>query len=176
MVGTRSTPSDLHFQLSPGLLVSFVVAIVSTVGVGVTAIVALQPPGPPPVPGLPGRPPSLVGLITTTGLCVLAWVCVIMAFMRDQLIRRLAALEHGMAPAVDDIRAELTSLRAKLAQDRQEELAEVERRIIAVATEMAREYGDQRETEGYLSGMRTATSSQINVGELRTLRSVPRPD
>ena len=71
----------------------------------------------------------------SVGACVIAWIAVLIALSRDQVLARLAALQ-----------AELTV--------------------------RAEEYGELRETDGYLRAMRTAG---LPTPEVRALHRVPPP-
>src|SRR4051794_1134301 len=89
-----STVAGMHLQLSRLLLVALVAAVAATGALVITVAVGLpagHPPPPPPGGGMP-PPPDLRALAVVpviTGLFVLAWLAVIVAFSRDQILRRL---------------------------------------------------------------------------------------
>jgi hypothetical protein len=158
----RDSPTrGLQIHISKLLLLLVVAAIASTAGLVVTAIMLASRPGPRPGIGVGGPPPPpLEGLIVTTGLFVASWSAVLIILSRDQIIQRLAA-----ASAAADGLTE-TSVRELLSG----ELTALEDRIGA----MTREYGEQRETDGFLNGMRVgATSGRDGGAEVRPLRGGP---
>jgi hypothetical protein len=143
--GERKPASGgLHLQMSKLLIVSIVAAIAATGALVITLLVGL--PGPPPGGGPPPDghmppPPDLGGLAiasVVTGLFVLAWLAVLIVYSRDQILSRMEN------PQVE------TDVVARL----REELAALGDRMAALTTE----YGEQRETDGYLNGMRAATA------------------
>ena len=73
-------------------------------------------------------------------------------------MRTTPAAEHA------DIEKLLSTLRAELAVDRERELQSLDERLA--------EYGERRETDGYLSGMRVATSDPVEA-KVRALRPLP---
>lgn len=169
-----STVGGLHLQLSKLLLGALIAAVAATGALIVTMVVGLPPAHPPPGPGgLPPPPPNLTALAVfpvVTGLFVLAWLAVVVAFSRDQILRRIEQLRpagrDADGPRVDQLIAEL---RAQLAADRERELRVLEGRI----TELTQEYGEQRETDGYLNGMRVATGEAPAPDKVRSIRRPP---
>ncbi len=119
---------------------------------------------PPPRPGgLPPPPPNMQPLAvfpSVTGFFVLSWLAVLVVFSRDQVLQRLHQPSSGGVG-----RDELERLRAEIAADRERDLAALREQL----GEQLAEYGERRETDGYLSGMRTATSEppEPNVRSFR---------
>jgi hypothetical protein len=170
-----STVGGLHLQLSTLLLGSLVAAVAATGALIITLIVGM-PPGHPPPPGPGGMPPpppltSLAVFPVVTGMFVLAWLAVIVAFSRDQILRRIEQLRAGPttdAPQLDQL---ISELRAQLAADREQELRMLQERI----AELTEEYGEQRETDGYLNGMRVATGGDSPPAKVHAIRRTPPP-
>jgi hypothetical protein len=165
-----STVGGLHLQLSKLLLGSLVAAVAATGALIVTMIVGLPPSHPPPPGpgGMPPPPPNLTSLAVfpvITGLFVLAWLAVVVAFSRDQILRRIEQLRTP--PAVEG--RLIAELRAQLAADRERELQLLEKRI----AELTEEYGEQRETDGYLNGMRVATGEESTPATVHSIRRTP---
>ena len=81
---------------------------------------------------------------------VISWVAVLVALGRDQILRRLAATD---------------------------DLAAIAGRLERLET-LVREYGDLRETEGYLEGMNTAQDPQppAEVRQIHPRRPQPPTD
>jgi hypothetical protein len=159
---------DQHFALSRLLIGCAITAIAATGGLIVVTILAVSTPGPPPGrlgAGPPPPPPldTLAILIVVTGLCVLAWLAVLVVFARDQVLARLNHL-----PGLPG--ADLSQLREELVEDRRAALAALEEKI----TELTTEYGEQRETDGYLHGVRTA-ASDVDSAQVRQIRRIPAP-
>jgi hypothetical protein len=175
--GVGPTESGLHFQISK-LLVSTSIGAIAATGALIIAVVT-ELPGPPPPPGPNGLPPpppdlrSLVVVTILTGLFVLAWLGVIVAFSRDQILLRIREDRYGPSDpdaGQHEIRDLFAGLRQELAEDRQAELAMLEERI----TSLTSEYGEQRETDGYINGMRLATTPpQQATAEVRSIRRAP---
>jgi hypothetical protein len=166
-----------HLQISKLLVVAFVFAVAATGGLIVTLLVGMpeRPRGPGPN-GLPPPPPDLEPLAVfsvVTGLFVLAWLAVLVVFSRDQVLRRIGEIEHENRPdplanrqQVDEL---FTDLRTQLAADRERELQMLGERIAALTTE----YGEQRETDGYLNGMRVAAGDSPREENVHPLRRKP---
>ncbi|MFG1608621.1 hypothetical protein [Actinoplanes sp. NPDC049265] len=140
----RPASGGLHLQMSKLLIVSIVAAIAATGALVITLLVGL-PKGPPPGgPGQDGRmppPPDLGGLAiasVVTGLFVLAWLAVLIVYSRDQILSRMET-----PPA---------EVPAEVVAGLREDLAALGDRLATLTTE----YGEQRETDGYLNGMRAA--------------------
>jgi hypothetical protein len=163
----------LHLQLSKLLLGALVAAVAATGALIITVIVGMPPAHPPP-PGPGGMPPpppltSLAVFPVVTGLFVLSWLAVVVAFSRDQILRRIEQLRDS--PAADARRFDqlITELRSQLAADRERELQSLQDRI----AELTEEYGEQRETDGYLNGMRVATEEAPAPAQVRSIRRSP---
>jgi hypothetical protein len=176
--GQGATVGGLHLQMSPLLLGCLVAAVAATGALIVTLAVGM--PGPPPGPPLPnGMPPppdlgSLAIFPVVTGLVVLAWLAALVVFCRDQVMQRLREIQQEAVADPADARRQfeglVAELRTGLADDRERELRELSDRIAA----MTSEYGEQRETDGYLSGMRVAASNEAPEQKLRSIRRPPR--
>jgi DUF1680 family protein len=63
----------------------------------------------------------------------------------------------------------LADLRAELASDRERDNDALSERL----AELTAEYGERRETDGYLNGMRMATTDDPSAGNVRSLRRPP---
>jgi len=137
----------LQIHVSKLLLVCSVAAIASTAAMVVAAMMDASRPPPPPEfgGGLRPPPPPSDLLIMSVGLFVLAWLAVLVVLSRDQILYRLA---HSQG-------ADITAMEERI-------------------TTMMREYGEQRETDGYVNGMRTAIS-QAREADVRPLRGLPPP-
>jgi hypothetical protein len=144
----RESARGLQIHVSKLLLICSVAAIASTAAAAVATYMDTTRPrpvggGPPGGPPPPPPPPS-EAFIISIGFFVLAWLAVLVVLSRDQVLRQVAALRAG------------------------EGLDEMEERI----TTMMREYGEHRETEGYVNGMRTAMT-QGPGADVRPLRGKP---
>ena len=164
-----SAPGGLHLQVSRLLIHCVIIAVAATGALAVTLLAGFpQQPGPPPgIPGVPpGPPPNVRGvaaLVVVTGLFVLAWLAVLVVYARDQILRSIP--ERGEAMDPDRMRELLDEVRAELAADREREWQVISERLA--------EYGEQRETDGYLSGMRVATGAQPKEANVRSIRRPP---
>ena len=98
-----------------------------------------------------------------TGFFVLAWLSVLVVFCRDQVLRRIGQL-RGPGGEPGQLTEVLATLRAELAADRGAELQLLDERIA--------EYGERRETDGYLHGMRMATADPVEAN-VRAIRRLP---
>ncbi|MEV4636524.1 hypothetical protein AB0J80_04145 [Actinoplanes sp. NPDC049548] len=162
------TVNGLHLQLSKLLLCCLIVAIAATGALVITSLVAFpEQPGPPPGnPAIPPGPPpnvqAVAVIVLLTGVFVLSWLAVLVVFARDQILQRISE-RPGEEP--DRIRELLTEVRAELAADREREWQVIAERLA--------EYGEQRETDGYLNGMRVATADQPAEAKVRNLRRPP---
>ena len=168
-----SIVAGLHLQLSKLLLGALVAAVAATGALIVTMVVGLPPAHPPPGPGgMPPPPPNLTSLAAfpvVTGLFVLAWLAVVVALSRDQILRRIEQLRDGPrieGPQLDQLIAEL---RTQLATDRERELQLLQERL----AELTAEYGEQRETDGYLNGMRVGTGTEEASAKVHSIRRTP---
>ena len=157
-----SAVAGMNFAISKLLVVSIVFAAAATSALIIQIVTGM--PGPVPGPGPGGQPPPppdlqpLAMFAVVTGFFVLAWLCVVVVFCRDQILLRLRS-----APA-SDLEKLLATLRAELAADRERELQGLDERLA--------EYGERRETDGYLSGMRVATADPVEA-KVRPLRPLP---
>ena len=171
------TLGGFHFQISKLLVSAFVCAVAATGALVVTLLVGMpgRPPGPGPN-GLPPPPPDLKPLAVfpvVTGLFVLAWLAVLVVFSRDQILLSIRETrnESRLDPLADrrQIDELLTEMRANLAADRERELQTLSERIAAMTTE----YGEERETDGYLNGMRVAAGDHSPEENVRPIRRTP---
>jgi hypothetical protein len=167
-------PNGSHLQISKLLMVMVVLAVAATGALIVTLVVGNGPGGGGgQVPsGMPPPPPDhpTIALVVITGLFVLSWVAVLVVFSRDQILLRLRQQQPVTGPggvSREELIGLLASLRDELAADRERESAALDVRLA--------EYGEQRETDGYLSGMRMATSGEASPGNVRSLRRPPPP-
>jgi hypothetical protein len=167
-----SIVGGLHLQLSKLLLCALVAAVAATGALIITMAVGLPPAHPPP-PGPNGPPPppltSLAVFPVVTGLFVLSWLTVVVAFSRDQILSRIEQLPGGPAADAGRLDQLIAELRAQLAADRERELQVLEERI----AELTEEYGEQRETDGYLNGMRVATGEGPGDAKIHSIRRAP---
>lgn len=164
-----------HLQISKLLVVVIILATAATGALVVTLFVSM-PSGqtPPPGPnGLPPPPPNLRGLAVisvVTGLFVLSWLAVLVVFARDQVLRQLR--QHQSPPIgggeMNDL---LAGLRAEIAADRERDLEALGERL----ADLTSEFGERRETDGYLNGMRTAAAADPPEAKVRALRRNPPP-
>jgi len=172
----HSPLGSLHLQISRLLVVAIIVATAAT-GALIVTVLTQMPSGQTPAPGpngLPPPPPNLRPLAVVsivTGFFVLAWLAVLVVFARDQILRQLrqSAAPTTPPPGVsgDDLNALLGDLRAEIASDLNN-LAES-------MADMTSEYGERRETDGYLSGMRAATGGEPPPdANVRALRRSPK--
>lgn len=161
-----------HLQVSKLLVVAIIAATAAT-GALVVTVLTMMPSGtaPPPGPnGLPPPPPILRPLAVfsiVTGFFVLSWLAVLVVLARDQIMRHLR--QQTQTPA-GPTRDDLDRLRADIAADRERDLEGLRERI----TELTTEYGERRETDGYLSGMRTAAANTPpEAANVRAIRRTP---
>jgi hypothetical protein len=144
--GQSAQRQGVHLNVSPLLLSSIVAAAATTVAlIVIVALEARPPAAPPPLPGGgPARiplPPTFAPLIVITSLFIVSWLAVLVVLCRDRIIQRLGAAQEAA-------RSDIASLRGQLA-----------------------EYGDSRETEGYLYGLRSAQQTRP-----ARLHPLPPPD
>src|SRR3954452_1251717 len=148
---TERAVGGLHVNLSKLLVACLGAAVAATAALIVALAGGL--PGPPPGPGPNCQTPPPPGLdavvlfIVITGLVVLAWLAVLVVWSRDQMMQRL-----GDASGIAALRTELRELSDRMA-----------------------EYGEQRETDGYLAAMRVATAEEPPGPNVRSLRRPPPP-
>jgi hypothetical protein len=146
---TERAVGGLHVHLSKLLVASLGAATAATVALVVALAIGL--PGPPRGPGPDGQmppPPDLepiVLIIVFTGLVVLSWLAVLVVWSRDQMMERI-----GDESEVAVLRAEIRQLSDRIA-----------------------DYGEQRETDGYLSAMRMATADEPPEPNVRSIRRMP---
>ena len=164
--------NGFHVQISKLLVVAIIAATAATGALVIGTLVAMpgQPPGPGPN-GLPPPPPDLQPLAVLsiiTGLFVLAWLAVIVVFSRDQILLRIDETRRGTAPeaARQQLQDLFTVLRGELAEDRERDLHRMEERLASLTSD----YGEQRETDGYLHGLRVATSPDDRESTVRPIR------
>ncbi len=146
---TERAVGGLHVHLSKLLVACLGAAIAATAALIVALAVGMPgPPGSPPPNGQLPPPPdldSLVLFIVVTGLVVLAWLATLVVWFRDQMIERL-----GDESEVSALRIELRQLGDRIG-----------------------DYGEQRETDGYLSAMRAATADEPSEPNVRSFRRPP---
>jgi hypothetical protein len=146
----RSPASGLHLQISRLLMVAVVAAIAATGALIATLLTQMPPGGRPPAPGPNGMPPPppeirpIVVFVLVTGFFVLAWLGVLVIFCRDQIMWQLKQRQSEEWHALGD-------------------------RI----AEMATEYAERRETDGYLQGMRAAAAADAPEANVRAFRRTP---
>ena len=174
----HSTLGGWHLQISKLLVVTIIVATTAT-GALIVTLLSQMPSGQTPAPGpngLPPPPPNLRPLAVisiVTGFFVLSWLAVLVVFARDQILRQLRQHVAPTPPGVsgDDLNALLGDLRAEIASDRERDL----RNLADTMAEMTTEYGERRETDGYLGGMRAATGAEPPPdANVRALRRSPK--
>jgi hypothetical protein len=168
----RSTYGGLHFQITKLLVTAVIVATAATGALIVTILFGMPHPGPPPPGpnGMPPPPPNLQPLAVfpiVTGFFVLAWLAVLVIFSRDQIMLLLRQ-QQDPGVSADELSTKLAELRAEIAAEREQEL----RSLSESLTEMTIEYGERRETDGYLNGMRTAAAPD-QPENVRSLRRTP---
>ena len=148
---TERAVGGLHVHLSKLLVASLGAAVAATVALVVALAIGM--PGPPPGPGPNGQPPpppdldSVVLFVVITGLVVLTWLAVLVVWSRDQMMAQFGDL------------SEISALRTEIRQ----------------LSERIAEYGEQRETDGYLNAMRIATAGEPSEPNVRSLRRPPPP-
>ena len=176
---TERPEGGLHLQISKLLVFFLVVAIAATGALMITLFTGLSD-GPPAGSGPNGMPPpppdlsSLAVISVVTGLFVLAWLGVLVAFARDQVLLRLRQQQPVTGPggvSREELTGLLAAFRAELAADREHDNDKLGERL----AELTAEYGERRETDGYLSGMRMATTGDPSPGNVRSLRRPPPP-
>jgi hypothetical protein len=101
----RGEPTrDAPFQLTPLLLTSLIAAILCSVCLAVMWYVDANLGQPPPQPGQrpPPPPASHATLIVAASNFVIAWVAVIVAAVRDQIMRRIDHIADRVTAAAMD--------------------------------------------------------------------------
>jgi hypothetical protein len=176
---TRRAPGGLHFQISKLLVIAITVATAATGALIVSMLIEWPSASPPPGPnGMPPPPPNMQPLAVfsvVTGFFVLSWLAVLVIFSRDQILLYLR--EQQQAGPVDPqaldvlLAGQRAELRAELAADHERDLRALTDRL----AEMTAEYGERRETDGYLNGMRAATMNESPEANVRSLRRTPPP-
>jgi hypothetical protein len=171
-------PGGLHVQISKLLVVALVAATAATGALVITVLVDMPPSTVPPGPnGMPPPPPSMQPIAVfpiVTGFFVLAWLAVLVIFSRDQILLLLRQQHEPVAapgPTREELTTLLAGLRTELAADQQRELSTLSDRL----AELTAEYGEQRETDGYLNGMRAATATNPPEPNVRSFRRTPPP-
>ena len=175
----RTAPGGFHLQASKLLVVALVVAAAATGALIIALLVAMPSSGPPPGPrdgGPPPPPPDMQSLVVfqlVAAFFVLAWLAVLVAYCRDQILRQVRQTPEPPPSSLsrEELDAVLADLRAELAGDRAQELHALSERL----EELTGEYGERRETDGYLNGMRTATMNDPPDKNVRSLRRTPPP-
>jgi hypothetical protein len=169
--------SGLSFPISKLLVVSIIAATAATGALIITVLVGM--PGPPPGRGLEGMPPpaplrSLAVFSVVTGLFVLTWLAVLVVFARDQVLGRIREIKNAATFDPETHRRQinevLAEFRAELAGDRERELHRLSEHIATLTSA----YGEERETDGYLNGMRVAAGQDPPESAVRSLRRLPR--
>jgi len=175
---TERPPGGLQLQISKLLVFLLVVAIAATGALLIMVFTGLTDGGPPAGSGPNGMPPpppdlrSMEIIPVVTGLFVLSWLAALVVFVRDQVLLRLRQ-QQPITGAGGVSREELTGLLADLRQELNADRARDNEALSARLAELTGEYGEQRETDGYLSGMRMATTGDPSTGNVRSLRRPP---
>lgn len=161
--------------MSKLLMVTFVAAVAATGALIVTVLLDMPSgtiPPPPPPGSLPPPPPNMQPLAVfpiVTGFFVLSWLAVLVVFARDQVLRQLRQQHDASTVSREELAGLLADLRAELAGDRERELETLSARF----AELTAEFGEQRETDGYLNGMRAATVGDQPEANVRSIRRTP---
>lgn len=155
-------PARTHVPLSQQFLTTLVVAVAATLAlVGIVLVQAFDRPAPPPGGGNgqpPGPPPSDALVIIAAAVFVLAWAAVMLTYNRDLITHRMGAIESAVG-----------ALRTQLADDHRADLAALGRQLVS----LTEEFGEQRETDGYVNGLRQAGLAQPGKPPPRALHPVP---
>ena len=117
----------VSFHVSPLLLGSGLAAIATTILLAVVWYLDAKPPPPRAVGGPPPPPPQHLAFLVVLGVFTVAWVAVIAAVCRDQIVRQINAATHQVITAT-------------------------------------LEFGEHRDTEGYLRAMRVADAERDDGG------------
>jgi hypothetical protein len=163
-----SASERVQMRLSPLLLIGTASAVISTVAVVVSAVAASSPLSPPGAVG-GGAPPTpapatgLVALIISVGFFVVSWITVAVAVARDQIFQRCADAAHSHSESLIELRDWMEDTYALVGRE--------QAAIDAKLSTLSLEYGEQRETQGYLNAMRAAAGA-VTRAEVRPLRPV----
>lgn len=95
----ESARNGAGFHLTPLLLTTVVFAVVATVVLAVMWSVDADTPPPPPPGRIPPPPPTHAGLNLAVAVFAVAWVAVIVAACRDQVLRRIDQMSDRLAAA-----------------------------------------------------------------------------
>ena len=169
----RNTPGGIHSQPSKLLVVALILAAAATGALIITLLVEMPSSGVPQGPpdgGPPPPPPNMQSLVVfqvVTAFFVLAWLAVLVVFCRDQILHQMRPDPGASAIGREELDSVLADLRAELSGDRAQDLQVLGERI--------EEYGERRETDGYLNGMRAATASERPEPNVRSFRRTPPP-
>ena len=163
------TERGFQLQISKLLVVAVIIATAAT-GALIVTLLTSMPSGQTPAPGPGGMPPPppnlrpLAVFSVVTGFFVLSWLAVLVVFARDQILRQLRLHQEPPAPG-GELTEQLAGLRAEIGAD----LEALGDRL----TDLTTEFGERRETDGYLYGMRTATAADQPEAKVRALRRNP---
>lgn len=170
--GRRDTDRNaVHLQLSSLLLIGLVTGVISTVAVVVSAVVASQPLPHGGLGGAPPPPPPITPLIISCAFFVVSWVTVAAAVARDQIVHRITEAAALRSDMLNDLHTRLEEVHAEAHRDRES----VQMNLLRHLDAFQRDFGEVRETEGYLSAMRAAATQATTNGDVRPLRKVPPP-
>jgi len=180
---TERPPGGLHLQISKLLVFLLVAAIAATGALLIAVFIGLTdaPRGGPGPNGMPPPPPDLRSLQiipVVTGLFVLSWLAALVVFVRDQVLLRLRQQQPVTGPggvSREELTGLLAGLRTELAADRERDNEALSEALSERLAQLTGEYGEQRETDGYLNGMRMATTGDPSAGNVRSLRRPPPP-
>jgi hypothetical protein len=167
------TERGFQLQISKQLMVAIIFATAAT-GALIVMLLTSMPSGQTPAPGPAGLPPPppnirpLAFFSVVTGLFVLSWLAVLVVFARDQILRQIR-LQQPPGGSNEELGTMLAGLRAEIAADRERDLEALSERM----AELTVEFGERRETDGYLNGMRTATTPDPPEAKVRALRRNP---
>ena len=117
----------VSFHVSPLLLGSGLAAIATTILLAVVWYLDAKPPPPRVAGGPPPPPPQHLAFLVVLGVFTVAWVAVIAAVCRDQIVRQINSATHQIITAT-------------------------------------LEFGEHRDTEGYLRAMRVADAERGDGG------------
>jgi len=162
--------NGIHVQAGKLLVGATIVAIAATGALIIGSITVMTDASPPPGPnGVPPPPKiELIGTLTVlTGLFVLSWLAVVIMLCRDEILRRIGGMGIDSAETEQALGSLFDEMRRRTAEDRRADLAALEERI----ADLTGEYGEQRETDGYINGMRIAAAAAEDRGaQVRSIR------